>query len=155
MKREYIAVIQGLLIAGGTINAPIGRHPKLRKKMAVTELLSGKPAVSHYRVMERFNHHTLIKVKLETGRTHQIRVHMAHIHHPLVGDKTYAGRFHLPKKASELLINCLHQFPRQALHAQCLGIIHPITLQPMEWQSPLPEDMKQLINCLREDKFNA
>lgn len=155
MKREYIAVIQGLLIAGGTINAPIGRHPRLRMKMAVTELLSGKPAVSHYRVMERFNHHTLIKVKLGTGRTHQIRVHMAHIHHPLVGDKTYAGRFHFPKKASELLINCLQQFPRQALHAQCLGIIHPITLQPMEWQSPLPEDMHQLINCLREDKLNA
>jgi 23S rRNA pseudouridine1911/1915/1917 synthase len=155
MKREYIAVIQGLLIAGGTINAPIGRHPRLRKKMAVTELLSGKPAVSHYRVMERFNHHTLIKVNLETGRTHQIRVHMTHIHHPLVGDKTYSGRFHLPKKASELLINCLRQFPRQALHAQRLGIIHPITLQPMEWQSPLPEDMQQLISCLREDKLNA
>lgn len=155
MKREYIAVIQGLLIAGGTINAPIGRHPRLRKKMAVTELLSGKPAVSHYRVMERFNHHTLIKVKLETGRTHQIRVHMAHIHHPLVGDKTYTGRFHLPKKATELLINCLHHFPRQALHAQCLGIIHPVTLQPMEWHSPLPEDMHQLISCLREDKLNA
>jgi 23S rRNA pseudouridine1911/1915/1917 synthase len=155
IKREYMAVIQGLLIAGGTINAPIGRHPRLRKKMAVTELLSGKPAVSHYRVVERFNHHTLIKVKLETGRTHQIRVHMAHIHHPLVGDKTYTGHFHLPKKASSLLINCLQQFPRQALHAQCLGIIHPISLQPMEWQSPLPEDMTALINCLLEDKLNA
>lgn len=154
MKREYIAVIQGLLIAGGTINAPIGRHPRLRKKMAVTELASGKPAVSHYRVIERFNHHTLIKVNLETGRTHQIRVHMAHIHHPLLGDKTYTGRFHLPKKASDMLINCLRQFPRQALHAQCLGIIHPISLKPMEWQSPLPEDMNGLINCLREDKLN-
>lgn len=155
MKREYIAVIQGLLIAGGTINAPIGRHPRLRKKMAVTKLSNGKPAVSHYRVIERFNHHTLIKVKLETGRTHQIRVHMAHIHHPLLGDKTYVGRFHLPKKASYLLLNCIRQFSRQALHAQCLGIIHPISLQPMEWQSPLPEDMKELINCLREDKHNA
>ncbi len=156
IKREYIAVIQGLLIAGGTISAPIGRHPRLRKKMAVTELSSGKPAVSHYRVIERFNHHTLIKVKLETGRTHQIRVHMAHIHHPLLGDKTYAGRrFHLPKKASNQLINCLRQFPRQALHAQCLGIIHPISLKPMEWRSSLPEDMKDLINCLREDKLNA
>lgn len=155
MKREYVAVIQGQLIAGGTINAPIGRHPRLRKKMAVTELLNGKPAVSHYRVMERFKHHTLIKVKLETGRTHQIRVHMAHIHHPLVGDKTYTGHFLFPKKASALLIDCLRQFPRQALHAQCLGIIHPLTLQPMEWQSDLPEDMKQLINCLRADTLNA
>lgn len=152
MKREYTAIIQGLLIAGGSINAPIGRHPKLRKKMAVTEN-HGKPAVSHYRVIERFNHHTLINVKLETGRTHQIRVHMAHIHHPLVGDKTYSGRFHLPKKASPLLIHCLHHFSRQALHAHCLGITHPISLKPMEWHSPLPEDMKQLIHCLRKDKF--
>lgn len=155
MKREYLAITQGLLIAGGTIDAPIGRHPRLRKKMAVTELLSGKPAVSHYRIIERFNHHTLIKVKLETGRTHQIRVHMAHIHHPLVGDKTYSGRSHLPKKASELLVKCLRQFPRQALHAQCLGIIHPNTLQFMEWYSPLPQDMDQLISCLREDKLSA
>jgi 23S rRNA pseudouridine1911/1915/1917 synthase len=154
MKREYVAVIQGHLISGGTINAPIGRHPRLRKKMAVTMLLSGKQAISHYRVIERFTHHTLIKVTLETGRTHQIRVHMAHVHHPLVGDKAY-GHFHLPKKASVSLINCLRQFPRQALHAQCLGIIHPNTLQPMEWESPLPEDMKELIHCLREDKLNA
>ncbi len=153
MKREYIAVIQGLLIAGGTINAPIGRHPRLRKKMAVTHLLSGKQAVSHYRVIERFAHHTLIKVKLETGRTHQIRVHMAHIHHALVGDKTYASQFHLPKKASEYLISCLRQFPRQALHAQCLGIVHPVTLQAMEWESPLPEDIQTLIHCLRKDKL--
>lgn len=155
MKREYVAIIQGLLISGGTINAAIGRHPRLRKKMAVTESLSGKQAISHYRVIERFSHHTLIKVKLETGRTHQIRVHMAHIHHSLVGDKTYASRFHLPKKASPALIKCLRQFPRQALHAQCLGIIHPITLQPMEWESPLPEDMQKLILCLREDKHHA
>ncbi len=155
IKREYTAVVQGVLIAGGSINAAIGRHARLRKKMAVTEGSHGKAAISHYRVIERFNHHTLINVKLETGRTHQIRVHMAHIHHPLVGDKTYPGRFHLPKKAGPLLMNCLRHFPRQALHAHCLGITHPISLQTMTWHIPLPEDMEQLICCLRKDKRNA
>lgn len=154
IQRDYYAVVQGVLIAGGTINAPIGRHPKLRKKMAVNTF-SGKQAVSHYRVIERFSHHTLIKVQLETGRTHQIRVHMAHIHHPLVGDKTYRGRLQLPKKASEALITCLRQFHRQALHAEHLKLIHPLSQQIIEWQAPLPEDMNLLINCLREDKPHA
>lgn len=154
IQRDYYAVVQGVLIAGGTINAPIGRHPKLRKKMAVNTF-SGKQAVSHYRVIERFSHHTLIKVQLETGRTHQIRVHMAHIHHPLVGDKTYRGRLQLPKKASEALITCLRQFHRQALHAEHLKLIHPLSQQIIEWQAPLPEDMNLLINCLREDNPHA
>lgn len=156
IKREYIAVVQGLLISGGTINAAIGRHPRLRKKMAVVKSSSAKQAISHYHVIERFLHHTLIKVVLETGRTHQIRVHMAHIHHALVGDKTYAGRCHLPKKANAELIKCLQQFPRQALHAQRLGVVHPVTLQAMEWESPLPEDIQKLILCLQqEDKHHA
>lgn len=156
IKREYLAVVQGALISGGTINAAIGRHPRIRKKMAITESLRGKQAVSHYRIIERFLHHTLIKVSLETGRTHQIRVHMAHINHALVGDKTYGNRLRLPKKASPELIACLRHFPRQALHAQCLGLIHPSTLQPIEWESPLPTDMQELILCLRkEDKSHA
>ncbi len=154
IQRDYYAVVQGVLISGGTINAPIARHSKLRKKMAVNEL-SGKQAISHYRVVERFPYHTLVKVQLETGRTHQIRVHMAHIHHPIVGDKTYRGRLQLPKKASEALINCLHHFPRQALHAEHLKLIHPITQQTIEWEKPLPEDIKALIQCLREDKSHA
>jgi 23S rRNA pseudouridine1911/1915/1917 synthase len=150
IQRNYYAVVQGVLISGGTINAPIGRHAKLRKKMAVNEF-SGKQAISHYRVVERFSHHTLVKVQLETGRTHQIRVHMAHIHHPIVGDKTYRGRLQLPKKASEALRNCLRQFPRQALHAAHLKLIHPTTQKSIEWEESLPEDIKALIQCLRED----
>jgi len=154
IQRDYYAVVEGVLISGGTVNAPIGRHPKLRKKMAVNTF-SGKEAVSHYRVIERFAHHTLIKVQLETGRTHQIRVHMAHIHHPLVGDKTYRGRLQLPKKASAELISCLRQFHRQALHAEHLKLIHPLSQQMIEWQAPLPEDMNRLIASLREDKQHA
>ena len=154
IQRDYYAVVEGVLISGGTVNAPIGRHPKLRKKMAVNTF-SGKEAVSHYRVIERFAHHTLIKVQLETGRTHQIRVHMAHIHHPLVGDKTYRGRLQLPKKAGPELISCLRQFHRQALHAEHLKLIHPLSQQVIEWQAPLPDDMNALINCLREDKQHA
>ncbi|BBB15672.1 pseudouridine synthase [Candidatus Rickettsiella viridis] len=154
IQRDYYAVVEGVLISGGTVNAPIGRHPKLRKKMAVNTF-SGKEAVSHYRVIERFAHHTLIKVQLETGRTHQIRVHMAHIHHPLVGDKTYRGRLQLPKKAGPELISCLRQFSRQALHAEHLKLIHPLSQEVIEWQAPLPEDMIKLINCLREDKKHA
>jgi 23S rRNA pseudouridine1911/1915/1917 synthase len=150
MQRDYYAVVQGVLIAGGTINAPIGRHSKLRKKMAINEF-SGKQAISHYRVVERFTHHTLVKVQLETGRTHQIRVHMAHIHHPLVGDKTYRGRLQLPQKSSAALLNCLRQFPRQALHAEHLKLHHPVTGKTIEWEAPLPEDIKALIHCLREE----
>jgi 23S rRNA pseudouridine1911/1915/1917 synthase len=150
IQRNYYAVVQGVLISGGTIDAPIGRHPRLRKKMAVNEI-SGKQAISHYRVVERFAHHTLIKVQLETGRTHQIRVHMAHIHHPIVGDKTYRGHHLQPKKASESLISYLRQFQRQALHAGHLKLMHPTTLQAIEWFSPLPDDMQILIHRLREE----
>jgi len=111
----------------------------------------GKTAVSHYRVEERFRAHTLLRVTLETGRTHQIRVHMAHIRHPLVGDPVYGGRQHTPKGASEALIAALRGLGRQALHATRLGLLHPSTGEYMEWEVPLPEDMQQLIEILRTD----
>jgi 23S rRNA pseudouridine1911/1915/1917 synthase len=142
IKREYEAIVNGLLISGGTIEAPIARHSINRKKMAVVE--SGKPAVTHYRVIEKFTAHTHVRVMLETGRTHQIRVHFAHINHPVLGDKVY-GKLQLPKNASESLINNIRNFKRQALHAKKLGLAHPTTGKWMEWEIPLPEDMHDLI----------
>ncbi len=149
VKREYQAIVNGTLIAGGTIDTCIGRHPLQRQKMAV--LAFGKPAVTHYRIAERFPAHTRIKVHLETGRTHQIRVHMASINHPIVGDFTYGGRLHLPKQASEPLKQALREFKHQALHAQCLGLIHPLTNNYQEWHSAIPADMQRLIEILQED----
>jgi 23S rRNA pseudouridine1911/1915/1917 synthase len=149
-EREYQAVINGMLTAGGTVDAPIGRHPSQRTKMAVSE--SGRPAISHYRVIERFRVHTLVQVRLETGRTHQIRVHMAHLRHPLVGDTQYGGRPRLPPDPSPELIQLLQHFPRQALHAAKLGLEHPASGEFMEWEAPLPEDMLSLIAALQEDK---
>lgn len=149
MLREYQAIATGVLTAGGTVEAALGRHPKQRKRMAVTP--SGKPAVTHYRVIERFRAHTWIRCTLETGRTHQIRVHMAYIHHPLLGDPVYGGRLRLPRNCNATLTNALQNFKRQALHAGRLGLVHPGTGDFMEWQSPLPADMDQLIELLRED----
>ncbi len=149
MTRLYQAVVSGVLISGGCIDQPIGRHPIKRKSMAVIE--TGKPAVTHYRVMERYRAHTRIKVQLETGRTHQIRVHMAAIKHPLFGDPTYGGHLQLPKGATPELIQQLRQFKRQALHACELGLIHPVTQQPLTWQAPLPDDMQELIAVLKKD----
>jgi 23S rRNA pseudouridine1911/1915/1917 synthase len=149
LTREYDAVINAVLTGGGKVDAPIGRHPVDRKRMAV--ISSGKPAVTHYRVAERFRAHTHIKVKLETGRTHQIRVHMAYLKYPLVGDPVYGGRLRIPKASSELLQQTLRRFPRQALHASRLGLIHPKSGEYMEWQVPLPEDMEQLLEVLRQD----
>ncbi len=150
IHREYQAVVQGVLIAGGTIDAPIGRHKISRTKMAVID--SGKPATSHYRIIERFRAHTHIKVILESGRTHQIRVHMAHIHHPVVGEPTYAGRSRLPKQASEELIQELQQLKRQALHACKLVLKHPITQKMLAFQADMPYDIKELIAALHRDK---
>jgi 23S rRNA pseudouridine1911/1915/1917 synthase len=147
--REYDAVVNGVLTGGGTVNAPIGRHPVDRKRMAVVH--NGKPAVTHYRVAERFRAHTLIKVQLETGRTHQIRVHMAHQRYPLVGDPVYGGRLRLPPASGEALQQMLRGFPRQALHAARLGLEHPQTGQYMEWQAEMPQDMQALLEVLRED----
>ncbi|GAB4357904.1 MAG: 23S rRNA pseudouridine(1911/1915/1917) synthase RluD [Gammaproteobacteria bacterium] len=149
MGRDYLALVQGVLVSGGRVDEPIGRHPVDRKRQAVVP--EGKAAVSHYRVMERFRGHTLIQVSLETGRTHQIRVHMAHIRHPLVGDPIYGGRARLPKGASETLSARLRAFRRQALHAYRLRLVHPQSGEERLWESAPPEDMAQLIAALRED----
>lgn len=151
VSREYVAVVEGCLTIGFTVNKPIGRHPKQRTKMAVAPQGMGKPAITHVRVVERFRSHTLVQVRLETGRTHQIRVHMADRRHPLVGDPTYGCRLKLPKQASEELINCLRSFTRQALHARRLSLTHPTTGKIMSWQVDIPEDMEHLIHLLREN----
>ncbi len=149
VKREYRAVAQGVMTAGGTVDAPIGRHPVNRLRMAVTD--SGKPAVTHYRVLQRFRAHTYIKVELETGRTHQIRVHMAHIHHPLLGDPLYGGRLKLPPDAGEEMAVTLREFRRQALHALRLTLQHPLHGETLSWEAPLPVDMQRLLAVLQED----
>jgi 23S rRNA pseudouridine1911/1915/1917 synthase len=149
MSREYLAVAVGVMTGGGTIDAPIGRNRSDRLKMAVRE--SGRPAVTHYRVLERFRAHTYISVKLETGRTHQIRLHLAHQKYPIVGDPVYGGRFAQPRDASQELIATLRAFKRQALHAASLGFDHPRTGKRLDLQSPVPEDFRQLLLALRGD----
>ena len=150
VKREYCAVCIGAMTGGGTIDEPMGRHPKQRKKMAVLAI-GGKPAITHYRIAQRFGHHTRITVNLETGRTHQIRVHMSHRHYPLIGDPVYGGRPRIPKGASDALIDALRGFRRQALHAQKLGLIHPETGEDMQFECPLPEDMLTLLAVLQSE----
>jgi len=148
VERLYRAIVNGTMVAGGQIDAPIARHPKNRLKMAVVP--TGKPALSEYRVLEKFSHHTYIQVKLASGRTHQIRVHMRHINHPLVGDPVYGGRLHLPSQCNEELARALRQFKRQALHAFQLSFIHPSSKEYMTWQAPLPEDMQALLTLLNK-----
>jgi 23S rRNA pseudouridine1911/1915/1917 synthase len=153
-EREYEALTQGVMTAGGTVDAPIGRHPTNRTRQAVvrsSDSGGGKEAITHYRVLEKFRVHTHIKVKLETGRTHQIRVHMAHIHYPLVGDPDYGGRLRIPPRATPDLDTALRRFRRQALHAARLGFIHPQTQEPVEWRVAMPDDMARLIAACRED----
>ena len=150
VHRQYQAVVYGALIAGGSANAPIGRHPRDRLRQAVVAEPSGKPAVTHYRVRERFRAHTLIECRLETGRTHQIRVHMAHLRHPLVGDATYGG-LKLPKGASAELTQTLHAFRRQALHAEKLEFKHPAIGKTISVAAEAPADMQGLIVALRAD----
>lgn len=147
VHRVYQAVCAGVLIAGGTVDAPIGRHRAQRVKMAVTG--GGREAVSHYRVRERFDAHTLVEVSLETGRTHQIRVHMAHIGHPLVGDRLYAGRGRLPGGVDARIRDAVAAFPRQALHAWRLRFDHPRSGEPVTFRAPLPADLKALLETLR------
>lgn len=149
VKREYQAIVLGRLSAGGTVDAPIGRHPVQRKRMAVVD--GGKPAVTHYRVLERYRGHTRVRVGLETGRTHQIRVHFAHLRHPLVGDAVYGGRLRLPAGIGVPAADAVRTFPRQALHARRLGLAHPHSGDWLEWKAPLPPDMIELISLLRED----
>ncbi|HCE7277896.1 TPA: 23S rRNA pseudouridine(1911/1915/1917) synthase RluD [Pseudomonas aeruginosa] len=150
VSRIYEAIVIGVITSGGTIDAPIGRHGVQRQKMAVVD--AGKVAVSHYRVLERFRAHTHTRVKLETGRTHQIRVHMSHIGYPLVGDPVYGGRFRIPPVASQTLVQTLREFSRQALHARFLELDHPATGVRMKWESPLPEDFLWLLSLLRQDR---
>ncbi|MEG3132423.1 23S rRNA pseudouridine(1911/1915/1917) synthase RluD [Rouxiella sp. T17] len=149
ITREYEAVAIGNMTAGGTVNEPISRHSTKRTHMAVHPM--GKPATTHYRIMEHFRAHTRLRLRLETGRTHQIRVHMAHINHPLVGDQLYGGRPRPPKGASDVFINQLRTFDRQALHATMLRLFHPVTGIQMEWHAPLPQDMVDLINAMKAD----
>ena len=149
MVREYVAACVGVMTGGGTVDEPIGRHRGDRLRMAIRG--SGRPAVTHYRVIERFRAHSFLSVKLETGRTHQIRLHLSHIKYPIVGDPVYGGRFGLPRGATPGLIDTLRAFKRQALHAATLGFDHPRTGKPLILQSPVPEDFAQLLCALRED----
>ncbi|MCP1602785.1 23S rRNA pseudouridine(1911/1915/1917) synthase RluD [Pseudomonas citronellolis] len=149
VSRIYEAIVVGVIVAGGKVDAPISRHGVMRQKMAVVP--TGKQAISHYRVLERFRSHTHTRVKLETGRTHQIRVHMSHIGFPLVGDPVYGGRFRIPPGASPTLVESLRDFPRQALHARFLELDHPATGERMKWESPLPDDFTWLLSLLRQD----
>lgn len=147
IHREYLAVVFGKVIAGGTVDAPIGRHPTDRLRMAVVE--SGKPAVSHYRVVERYAAHTLLRVALETGRTHQIRVHMAHLRWPIIGDPLYGGSLRMPAGASDTLKDALRQFKRQALHAETLAFAHPDSGEEVRVSAPIPQDLLALLAVLR------
>ncbi len=154
ITREYEAVANGLMTAGGLVDEPIGRHATKRTHMAVT--ISGRPSVTHYRVMEKYRLHTRLRLRLETGRTHQIRVHMAHITHPLVGDPVYGGRPRPPKNSTPELLTKLRSFKRQALHAAMLSLYHPITGEPMTWHADLPDDFVELVELLQADnKLNA
>lgn len=149
ITREYEAVAVGRMTAGGMVEEPISRHPTKRTHMAVHPM--GKPAVTHYRVMEHFRAHTRLRLRLETGRTHQIRVHMAHINHPLIGDPLYGGRPRPLKGATEEFLEVMRNFDRQALHATMLRLYHPISGIQMEWHAPLPDDMVKLIEALKAD----
>ncbi|MCZ2720597.1 23S rRNA pseudouridine(1911/1915/1917) synthase RluD [Marinomonas sp. 15G1-11] len=150
MGREYEAITIGVMTGGGVVDEPIGRHPHNRQKMAV-EPIHGKEAITHFRLVKRFKNHTHIRLKLETGRTHQIRVHMSFVKFPLVGDPQYAGRLKMPKACSPELQEGIRLFRRQALHAKKLELTHPISGEFMEWEVDLPEDMQHLIELLKQD----
>ncbi len=149
ITREYEAIAIGKMTAGGMIDKPIGRHATKRTLMAVNQM--GKPAVTHYRVAEHFREHTRIRLRLETGRTHQIRVHMAYLQHPLLGDSAYGGRARIPKGATQELTDMIRGFDRQALHAVMLKFAHPVTGEELEFHAPVPEDMIIMAEALRED----
>lgn len=163
--RQYVAIARGNMIVGGTVDAPIGRHPRQRQKMAVIEEqqvnradeeeyqardTGAKEAITHYQLVSNLGSYCLIRCRLETGRTHQIRVHMAHIKHPLLGDPLYSGRMQWAKGLTEELRNRIQAFGRQALHAEQLGLIHPVSGEEMEWQAPIPKDMQELLDALEQ-----
>ena len=151
VERQYEAVVLGTLVAGGTVDAPIGRHMGDRLRQAVRDEESGKHAVTHYRLRERFRAHSLLQCNLETGRTHQIRVHLTHIGHPLVGDPLYGGGLKLPRRAAPELVTALRGFRRQALHAERLAFEHPVTGEALAFTAERPADMTALIVALRDD----
>lgn len=150
VSRQYEAIVQGEVNRRGTVDEPIGRHPVARVRMAVTPG-GGKPALSHYQLIARYQGYTHLRVILETGRTHQIRVHMAHIGHPLLGDPLYGGRLKIPAGIGEALSVGLRNFKRQALHAAHLALSHPESGEPLLWKAPLPKDMQQLLRLFADD----
>ena len=149
IKRQYEAVVSGVLTGGGVVDVPIGRHPVHRKKQAVNEV--GKEAITHYRVLDRYRSHTHVQLSLETGRTHQIRVHMTHINHRIVGDQLYGGRLQMPAASSPELTRILQNFKRQALHAKRLSLMHPKTGEQMSWEVETADDMRALLYALKCD----
>ena len=153
VHRQYLAVVVGALVSGGTADAPIDRHPRDRLKMAVRD--DDRDAVTHYRLRERFRAHTALECRLETGRTHQIRVHMAHLKSPIIGDPLYGGALKLPKGATDTLVAELRGFKRQALHAETLEFLHPVSGEPVRASAPVPEDLQRLMSALREDSARA
>ena len=153
VRREYRALVSGVITAGGTIDAALGRHTSDRKRMAITP--GGRNAVTHYRVLERFKAHTYLRVMLETGRTHQIRVHLAHIRHPVVGDPVYGRRRMIPGGVTAEVRVAIMAFPRQALHASELALVHPVSRKELQWSVPLPADMQMLLDLLRCDGTGA
>jgi 23S rRNA pseudouridine1911/1915/1917 synthase len=155
VHRQYLAVVYGTMIAGGSVDAPIGRHPRDRLRQAIVEGPTSKPAVTHYRVRERFRAHTLIECRLETGRTHQIRVHLAHVRHSLVGDQLYGQGLKLPKGATPELAETMRAFKRQALHAEKLEFAHPVSGKLVSVEVEMPADMRALLAALRADSSEA
>ena len=149
VHRQYLAVVSGALVSGGTANAAIDRHPRDRIRMAVRE--DGRDAITHYRLRERFRAHTLLECRLETGRTHQIRVHMAYLKHPIIGDALYGGSLKLPRGATDELVAALRGFKRQALHAETLEFVHPVSGEPVRCSAPMPADMQALVKALQDD----
>ncbi len=146
VKREYLAIVEGVIAAAGSVDAPIGRDPRERTKMAIVP--NGKPSVTHYRPVECFAQHTLVSCRLETGRTHQIRIHLRSIGHALGGDPVYRGK---PRGMHPDLAKAIKAFGRQALHATRLGLVHPASAMAMEWQAPMPLDMATLLDVLRRE----
>jgi 23S rRNA pseudouridine1911/1915/1917 synthase len=153
IHRRYVAVVNGVPVAGGTVDAPLDRHPTDRLRRAVQE--GGRPAVTHYRVREKFRAHALLQCELETGRTHQIRVHMAHAGWPLVGDPLYGRGLKLPRGAAPRLAEALRGFRRQALHAEHLAFAHPVTGDALAFDAEPPRDLLDLLDALREDAVSG